>query len=438
MSTAGRWVLLGLARPRAPWFREVALLATSGSIPAEFVKCLSPDELRTRLGAGRPWSAVLVDGGLPAVDRDLVRVAVGAGVPVLVVADPVTPRDWTTLGAAAVLPWAFGRGELLGALRQHAPLIGRRDVAPRSASPRADGGWRGRLVAVTGAGGSGTSTLAAAAAQGLAGRPGNTGAVLLADLCLRSEQAMLHDAVDLVPGLTELVDAHRGGARSADEVRSFVFTVDDRGYHLLLGLRRHRDWTVLRPGAVEAAILGLGRAYRTVVADVDADLEGQDEVGSVEVEERNVLARTTLPLADTVLVVGTPTLKGIHGIVRVVTDLAGHGIEPGRLLPVVNLAPRSPRDRARIARAIADLCAPVLPAGQRLAGCAFLPWRRRVEDAHRAGGPLPGALADTLAGAIGALLDRVGPIATPALVPVPVPVAPGSLGGRAGIGTGGR
>ncbi|MBK9181093.1 MAG: hypothetical protein IPM45_16310 [Acidimicrobiales bacterium] len=434
MTTADRWVLLGLARPRAPWFREVAHLATSGAVPAEFVKCLSPDELRARVASGRPWSAALVDGGLPAVDRDLVRAATGAGVAVLVVADPAAHRDWPALGAAAVLPPGFGRGELVAALRQHARRIGRHDLDPPGAQPRLEAGWRGHLVAVTGPGGSGASTVAAAAAQGLAARPGGNGGVLLADLCLPGAQAMLHDAVDLVPGLPELVAAHRGGPRSTDEIRSFVFTVDDRGYHLLLGLRRHRDWTVLRPGAVEAAILGLARAYRTVVADVDADLEGQDEVGSVEVEERNVLARTTLPLADAVLAVGTPTLAGVHGIARVVTELAGHGIEPGRILPVVNLAPRNPRERARIARAVADLCGPALPGGQRLPGCAFLPWRRRVEDAHRAGGPLPAPLPDTLAGAVVALLDRVGP----ATVPAPVPVAPGSLGALTGLGAGGR
>ena len=35
-----------------------------------------------------------------------------------------------------------------------------------------------------------------------------------------------------------------------------------------------------------------------MVADVDADLEGQAETGSVEIEERNVLARTTVERAD--------------------------------------------------------------------------------------------------------------------------------------------
>jgi hypothetical protein len=66
-----RFVLLGLARPRATWFSEVSRWATSAIVPAEFVKCVSAEEVRARLAVGRPWSAALLDGSLPAVDRDL-------------------------------------------------------------------------------------------------------------------------------------------------------------------------------------------------------------------------------------------------------------------------------------------------------------------------------------------------------------------------------
>ena len=56
-----RYVLLGLARPRAAWFRDVGRWATSAAIPAEFLKCVSVEELRARLGAGRSHSAVLLE-----------------------------------------------------------------------------------------------------------------------------------------------------------------------------------------------------------------------------------------------------------------------------------------------------------------------------------------------------------------------------------------
>src|SRR5206468_4246056 len=96
---------------------------------------------------------------------------------------------------------------------------------------------------------------------------------------------------DVVPGIQELVEAHRNGAPSTVEVRSLTFDVVDRGYHLLLGLRRHRDWVSIRPRAFDAALDGLRIAYKAVVADLHADFEGDNECGSLDVEERNLFAR---------------------------------------------------------------------------------------------------------------------------------------------------
>ena len=101
-----------------------------------------------------------------------------------------------------------------------------------------------------GTGGTGRSTVAAAVAQGLASDPRNLDLVCLADLALHAEQAMLHGAADVVPGLLELVEAHRSGAPSIDEVRSLTWHVAERDYHLLLGLRRHRDWTAVAAAGV--------------------------------------------------------------------------------------------------------------------------------------------------------------------------------------------
>ena len=48
-----RFVVLGLARPRTPWFGEVGRWATSGSAPLEFIRCVSREEVAANLASGR-------------------------------------------------------------------------------------------------------------------------------------------------------------------------------------------------------------------------------------------------------------------------------------------------------------------------------------------------------------------------------------------------
>ena len=173
--------------------------------------------------------------------------------------------------------------------------------------------------------------------------------MLLADLALDADQGVLHHAPDVVPGLPELVEAHRAGSLSASAIHSMVFDVHERGYHLLLGLRRRRGWASLRP-RLEAALDSLLAAYPIVVGDVDPDVDGHHECGSFEVEERNALSRAAPARAEATVVVGSATIGGLHGLAEVLDDLCEHGLDPGRIVPVVNHSPRSPRERAAIAR----------------------------------------------------------------------------------------
>lgn len=422
MSAGERWVLLGLARARAPWFSEVARWATSASLAAEFTKCLTAEEVRARLASGRPHSALLVDAGVPGLDRDLVAVAAAAGTAVLAVDDGRGPRWSSDLGVAATLPATFDRPALLDALQAHARPVGRTDVLPPLLDDEQAGGWRGRLVAVCGPGGTGASTAAIALAQAAAAEVRLGGRVVLADLARHAEQAVLHDAPEPGPGLQELVEAHRLGRPGPDEVWAMTFEVPRRGYRLLLGLRRPEAWSTLRPRAADAALDGLRRAFGLTVADVDGDVEGEDQGGSLDVEERNHLARSVVAAADVVVAVGAPGLKGTHALGVLLRELVAAGVEPPRLLPVVNRAPRHPRPRAELARALA------VSSGGLAAGPAWVP-ERRVEEALIDGAPLPAQVVGPLAGPVRHLLDAhpVGPAG-----PAPVPVAPGSLGTWAG------
>lgn len=434
-----RFVVLGLARARSDWFRNLGHWATSGALPAELVKCLSAEEVRARLAAGRPFSALVADAGLPAVDRDLIGTARSTGCATLVVDDGRTRRDWLGLGAAGLLAPTFGRDELLAALTTHARPIARGearsgDLGAAAPAPAA-AAWRCPVAVLTGPGGTGVSTAAIALAQALGDDVRHAGLVCLADLRLHAEQAMLHDARDVLPSIQELVDAHRAGQPSADEVRAQAFHVVERNYHLLLGLRQARFWAALRRRAFEATFDSLQRSYRVVVCDTDPDVEGEDEGGSVDVEERHVMARTAMDRADVVFAVGLPSMKGVHALVRVVAELLAHGVGPRRMVPVFNCGPRSPRARAGLASTLAELLAPAVGRAapdsvEGLAAPLFLPERKVDGDLHD-GARLPAALGAPLAGAFAAVLDRASAGQAGAMVPAargPERVRPGSLG----------
>ncbi len=421
-----RWVVLGLAHPRAGWFSELARWATSAAVPIDFVKCISANEVRARLSGGRAYSALLVGGNVNGLDRDLIDTTLTAGAAVIVV-DPVVDRNWTEMGVSSLLPATFDRSDLMAVLTEHAAPISRvTQQAPEEPS-ELESAWRGQLIAVTGAGGTGTSITAMALAQAFAGDPSNQGLVLLADLALQGELSMLHDAREVVPGLQELAEAHRAGRLPIEEIRSMVFDASGRGYHLLLGLRRHRDWTAIRPRAFDSALDGLMRSYRLVVADVDPDVEGEDQTGSLDVEDRNLIARTSIARADLVVVVGHGGPKGVHSLSRTVRALTEHGVDPARIIPVINRAARSPRRRAEASRTLATLIDPSESANA-IGNPVFLPERRELDDVIHDGARLPSALGRPIHDEVIRRLRAPAPHPTNPARPEPVAITPGSLG----------
>lgn len=426
--SAEQFVVLGLARVRAAWFRDISRWSNAGSLPVQFVKCVSADEVRTRLDGGRPFSALLIDGSLPALDRDLVDRAREHGCSVFVVDDGSRSRPWVDLDVSCLVHEPVDRDSLLSALHDHARPLSRVDIelADDTTAPDADAeSSRGRIVAVTGAGGSGSTTTAMAVAQGLAATSA-PGTVLLADLALHADQAMLHGAAQLVPGVQELVEAHRFAAPDATGVRALTFECTDRGYDLLLGLRRHRDWASIRPRAFDAALSSLRATYACTVADIDPDLEGQEECGSIDVEERNLMGRSVVREADLVVVTIAATLSGLVRGATIIESLLRAGTEPGRILPTVTRAPRSPRQRAEVTRALAALAEPIHGLTDEVPSPVFVPERRNLDDFARDHLPLPRSLVTPLGTVVSALVDRAGPV--PRHRAEPQPITPGTLG----------
>ncbi|HLK41907.1 MAG TPA: hypothetical protein VKV34_01090, partial [Thermoleophilia bacterium] len=337
---------------------------------------------------------------------DFIDMARDAGCGAIVVDEPRRGRDWVALGAVATLPPHFGCKELLETLEAHVPQITRADRAPALEDDvTADLGWRAPLLAVTGPGGTGASTVAVALAQGLADDVRSGGAIVLADFRHRAELAMLHDARDMVPGVQELAEACRAGRPTLEEVRSLTYRVPERGYHLLLGLRRPREWTSVRPRAFYTAVDVLRTSFRYVIADVGPDVEGEDDIGSLDVEERNTMSRTTLQAADAVFVVGNGGMKGTHAAAAVVSALVQFGIPPARIVVVVNRSPRSASRRAEIRTCVQHL---VGDAASSMPSPVFLP-DRHVDDAFRDAVRLPDVLVAPLVAASHLVIDGPSP-----------------------------
>ena len=218
----------------------------------------------------------------------------------------------------------------------------------------------------------------------------------------------MHDSRDVIPGVQELLEAFAEGRRGRDLLHPVVFEPEGRGYHLVLGLRRHRDWTAVRRVALDAVLDLLLRHYRYVVADVDADTEGVSDTGSADVENRNVMARTALGRADLVVVVGTGDTKGLCSMARTINTLAGAGIGDDRRLTVINRLPRRMRHRAA-AEAIASLLetTSASQAGEPL----LVTERRSVEQALRDGVAPPRSMTRPVAARV---LTRLQPRHRPA------------------------
>lgn len=456
MAAGERYVLVGLARARPRWFVDLAQWTTSYAVPADLEKAATVEEVAARLRSGRRFSAVLVGTSVSGWDRDLAGLAASNGCAVILVEDRLSPPSGSPSDegpqspvgpdrslADAVLPVPLDRDHLVRVLEQVAQRVARASDAPdvgvaapldAAGSPEGVHPWRARLVAVTGAGGTGKSTLAMALARGLASDPRDRRHVVLADLALRAQQSVLHDSGDVLPGLPELIEAHRHRRLGADGVRNLCFEVPDGGYDLLLGLRHRREWAACRAFSAGAALDGLRSTYRLVVADVDPDVEGEGPTGSVDVEERNHLARLSLAQADLVLVTGRAGVTGVHAQVELLSELLAYGVAPERILPVVNRAPRRPGRRAEIRSALAAHTSERLRGARFAANPYFVNERRGLDDLLAGGGAVPAQVSSPLARTVRVLLDRAllqvpfAPSDSNRSPAEPVRVEPGSVG----------
>lgn len=428
-----RFVVLGVAPARREWFRRVGRWANEAALPVEFVKCISIDEVQSRLESGRPFSALLIDASTTGLDRDILDLATSLGCGPIIIDHGLVDRDWQALGAQAVLPATFEADHLRSVLSDHSNPIQRADAITASNifedNPTTQVTARANVISITGAGGMGTSTLAMATAQGLAAKHSERTPILLADMALRSNQAMLHDTRDVVPGLLEFIDSHRLGVPNRDEIPASIHSFPERGYDLLLGLRSERDWVSISSRALSAGWSSLFERYETIVCDITGDFDGADETGSDDIEDRNRLARLAARQSDLIAVTGVPGAWGIHHLVRTILALSELGIPCSRMLPVINHAPRQQRARAGITAAVADLTHTRIADAADLPSAIFVQTKRGLDEMLRDGDPLPNAMAEKFAASLDALATFQPEVEIDLeTADEPVPVAAGSLG----------
>lgn len=360
--------------------------------------------MRSRFALGETYSALLVDAHVVGLNTSLVYEANDHGCEIILIGE-LPEQQCVDLGVIAQLPQNFEHEDLVALLQTHAKAL---DITASLASlnnSESSTTWQGSFISVTGIGGSGASLLAVALAQGLASKASNQGLVLLADLALNADQAVIHDSRDIIPGLQELVESCHAGWQGHDRLRHLFFEPVGRGYHLLLGLRRHLDWTTIKQRPLEIALNGLIRTYRFVVADTDADLEGQSDTGSNDIEERNRLARSAIGRSDLVVVVGAADMLSLHALVRTIFCLVNKGVSCDRLLPVINQVSKSPRIRSSLKTTLAEMLDNT--DAQNTPEPVFVPAHRGVESTLRDGIRLPAFLCQLLSASVATQLAHL-------------------------------
>ena len=331
----------------------------------------------------------------------------------LVVDDGHTRRDWAALGVDAVLPAPFDRALLLTTLVETARPVAAPETAPARSSrwpwPGGRAAWsrspgrRGWLVHR----GHGRSprVWAPASASRSGGWP--------ADLCWRTSRSTPTSPCCTTPATSS--PASRSSSRPTaagcrEPTRSDRSPSSPRrgATTCCSGSGATATGPSFVPGRSRRPLDGLLRPFDVVVADVDADLEGDDEVGSVDVEDRNLLARTVAARADLVLVSALPTIAGLRRLIVHLDDLLRFGVGPDRLQPVLSRAPRRARARAELAGAVARAGHRRSAPTGRLGSPLFVPERSGLDDLHRVGSPLPRALVDPVAAVVGPARQPTG------------------------------
>lgn len=203
---------------------------------------------------------------------------------------------------------------------------------------------------VVGAGGTGTSTVAALLSQSLASH----GASCLVDLRLRGEQALLHNIGRSKRGLAEFILGHRNSSPTTLPSQ-FVHRIPTRGYDLMAAMPSLPSWRLIDHSSLDAALHSLSRSYRSVVFDCDLDLEDRSVSGSMDIEERNMLTRSAIRSSSALVLVAQPGVKGLYSLSRLHREVLESKLVRGPIGIVINRYSPSPRKAREFLENLGDV-----------------------------------------------------------------------------------
>jgi hypothetical protein len=169
-------------------------------------------------------------------------------------------------------------------------------------------------------------------------------------------------------------------------------------------------------------------AYGIVVADADSDVEGEEQTGSIDIEDRNFLARELATNADLVVLSARGGISGLSRSLQTFRDLVELGVQTERVLLVVIGAPRSTRQRSELTRTTLRLFNEAVPSHS-LATPVMVPIRRDLEPFFHDGTAPPLSALGSISAAVAERLDLIAPFEPrPNFQQAPVPIVPGHLG----------
>ncbi|MBT3248961.1 MAG: hypothetical protein HN361_08945 [Actinobacteria bacterium] len=352
-----RYVLLGLASGAPGWMTKVQPVLDTGQPAGEFLPCAGIADLTNRLASGRPFSALLIDHRTVGLDRELIQRSHAAHCPVIVVGKETDAGRWKSLGADEVISSFLADEDLRLALQRHGNLINQTDrfrksdtqTAPPAIGDKAkwqNTSWHGRLIAVTGPGGTGASSVARALALGLGHDPRFQKSVALVDACLEADQAHLHGVDPGGKNLQQAVQAHRTGQPTAQELFTLMIQPSGAPYRLLPGLLRRRDWPAAGGSSLRSTLINIARHHLVTVVDVDPFVDLAPEEQPTSPSTPGEIARVVMNLADFVVVVGRPSERDAIAQQRTLNTLVAAGVDDKRISPLI-LYPAGPRPRWR-------------------------------------------------------------------------------------------